>query len=609
MYKKLLPILVVSLIMAMALVSCGEKQPGEAPPFPPPPAEETLPPLPEPPLTEEPSLPTEEPPPPTEEPPLPSSPTPSELTMLSISEGEVFIMKSGTESWATGEVGMTLEPGDTIKAGDNSRAVITFFEGSTIELEADTEISVVELSIAIDTGSTTIKLGQEIGRTVSRVEKLLDSTSSYEVETPAAVAVVRGSTMYLDVDENGNSTAGNGDGDICLEAEGEEVCPPPGYHTTAKKGKPPTSPKPGLNPEDAPKVGGGGSTQRPPAPRPGIAIVKTADPTEAGDDDTITYTYQVTNSSNIPLSNVHVDDDIAGDATYVEGDANDNDILDLDETWTFTATYIISTLDDSPLVNTATAYGTDASSSVEVTAQDSASVTIRRVLVEITTPGNGDTVYIRTITVAGTVSDPSIEEAVISINDRSHTIAVASGNFSTEENVSSGENIITVEATDGVVSGSDTVTISADIPTSGIWIELTWNTNNTDLDIHLIRPGGVFEDLTDDCYYDNPNPDWGQPDVAEDNPSLDTDVQGGYGPENIVLEQPDEEGTYECKVHYYSSHGYGPSVATVRIWINGVFAAEFSQEMFDSGSPPGNAPWDCADIEWPSGTVTPGSAP
>jgi len=114
--------------------------------------------------------------------------------------------------------------------------------------------------------------------------------------------------------------------------------------------------------------------------RPDIAVTKTAQPTEAYVGDTITYTYTVTNPGNTPLSNVSVVDDKAGDAAYQDGDANEDGNLDTDETWVFTATYVVTAEDASTLVNlvnTATAYGTDALDR-EVESEDSASVEILR---------------------------------------------------------------------------------------------------------------------------------------------------------------------------------------------------------------------------------------
>ena len=112
-------------------------------------------------------------------------------------------MKAGTDNWAEAQVSLILEEGDAIKVDDNSRAEITFFEGSTVELGAGTVVNISELSIAADTGSTTIVINEEVGKTISRVTKLSDPASRYEVETPACFAVVRGSIMEVYV----NSTS------------------------------------------------------------------------------------------------------------------------------------------------------------------------------------------------------------------------------------------------------------------------------------------------------------------------------------------------------------------------------------------------------------------
>ena len=193
----------------------------------------------------------------------------------------------------------------------------------------------------------------------------------------------------------------------------------------------------------------------------------------------------------------------------------------------------------------------------------------------------------------GTVNDPTITTATIDINGSSHAISVSNGSFSTDENVSSGQNTITVTATNAQQAiASDTVTINVQIPKYGIRIELTWDKDDTDMDAHLVRPGGEIWDGTDDCHWLNPNPDWGST-GSKDNPSLDQDNRAGRGPENITLEQPYEVGTYQLFIHYFDDHENGPSVATVIIWINDEKVAEYTQEMSDGDT------WNCANIEWP----------
>ena len=543
-------------------------------------------------------------------------------------------MKAGTDTWVEAQAGMNLEPGDTIKAGDNSRAKITFFEGSTIELEPGTEINVTELSVAA-TGSTTIRLKQELGKTVTRVEKLTDPASRYEVETPAAVAAVRGTRMGVTVFQDGLTWVDNWEGSVVTKVRDREYPVPVGYRISIKPGELPSSPFAIISQAPPPsKIPSKGLPPPPTLPvrpyRPAMAITKKANPTKVHEGDKVTYTYEVTNTGNTPLSNVSVDDDKAGDATYQSGDINGNNRLDTNETWIFTAACTVSDEDDSPLVNTATASGTGvltpgvvAASPRRVTAQASASVSILRPAIAITKEANpteaqeGDEItYTYEVTNPG--NTPLSNVAVN--DDRAGDATYQSGDTNNNDKLDVKETWIftaTYTVTEGdanplvneaTASGTDALgemvtaqaSASVAILIYGIRIELTWDAE-TDLDAHFIRPGGKMWDMFDDCHWRNENPDWGLPGVVEDNPVLSGDDKDGYGPENIYLRQPYEEGVYQYKVHCWDDYDYGPSTATVIIWINNVKVAEYSRELsYDEV-------WDCASIEWPSGVVTPGS--
>ena len=345
---------------------------------------------------------------------------------------------------------------------------------------------------------------------------------------------------------------------------------------------------------------------------------------QAHEGDTITYTYTVTNPGNVPLSNVSVTDNMTGYVPYQSGDTDSDDSLDTDETWIFTATYVVPAEDANTLDNTAAAAGTYAGS--QIIAWDNASVDILRPAIAINKTAEpeqayeGDTItYTYTVTNPGntplyaiSVSDDKIEVVTYQsgdtngdeILDMDETWIFTATHTVTAEDPSSLVNTATVYGTDALdqtvtAQATASVAITVDIPTYGIKIELTWNTDNTDMDAHLIRPLGRYWDDTDDCFWLNKNPDWGLPGVTEDNPSLNGDFLYGYGPEIITLEQPYEQGIYQYKVNYHKDNELGPSIATVRVWINDVMVWVDSKEMSHEEI------WHCVSIEWPSGQVIP----
>jgi hypothetical protein len=148
-------------------------------------------------------------------------------------------MKEGTASWVEAEVGMSLGLGDIIKSGDNSSAEITFLDGSTIELQAGTEIEVVSLNISTETDSSTIRLKQTVGSIIFRVTKIVDPASRYEVETPVGAVTIRGSAVLVNVSEDGTTWATNLEGDIVAIAQGVELRIPEGRRCIISPGQPP----------------------------------------------------------------------------------------------------------------------------------------------------------------------------------------------------------------------------------------------------------------------------------------------------------------------------------------------------------------------------------
>lgn len=134
-------------------------------------------------------------------------------------------------------------------------------------------------------------------------------------------------------------------------------------------------------------------------------------------------------------------------------------------------------------------------------------------------------------------------------------------------------------------------------------IKLEWNTNFTDVDLHLVAPGSSMWDNPGDCYFGNRSPDWGVQDDPTDDPFLDKDDVDGYGPEEINLNVA-APGNYQVYAHYYSDNSIGASTAAVQIHLAGNLVGTFNRQLGCDQS------WLVGTINWngSSGTFTPSSS-
>ncbi len=193
-------------------------------------------------------------------------------------------------------------------------------------------------------------------------------------------------------------------------------------------------------------------------------------------------------------------------------------------------------------------------------------------IVTITTPAEDPfTTPDRFTIVAGTIENFDGDEATIEVNGNPQVIAVDSGTFTDEVVLLVGENEVTVIAEGPGGIGMDSVTINCTATSANLWIRLTWDQNNTDVDLYTTEPGGFT------CWYaDQISPDTGA--------RLDLDDVTGYGPEHYYLSADEGHtllyGTYEIDVHYYSDHGTGLTViSTILVYKDDIYFGEWSHIM------------------------------
>lgn len=120
-------------------------------------------------------------------------------TTVSVISGDIQVRHAASGSFVIATDGEILAAGDTIRTGDGGRAILTYFEGSTVSVEPNTELTIEDASSSGD-GSTVVVMQQNFGRTWHVVTKLITGSSKYEVKTPASTASVRGTAFQVDSD-------------------------------------------------------------------------------------------------------------------------------------------------------------------------------------------------------------------------------------------------------------------------------------------------------------------------------------------------------------------------------------------------------------------------
>ncbi|WP_329729641.1 hypothetical protein [Archangium sp.] len=141
--------------------------------------------------------------------------------------------------------------------------------------------------------------------------------------------------------------------------------------------------------------------------------------------------------------------------------------------------------------------------------------------------------------------------------------------------------------------------ITTDCVTSDIRATVSWDSLGADWELHLIKPGGRINDKATDCTWSScvvSQPDWGVQGNASDDPMRDVSDTGDYGPENIILSNP-ENGLYHVMVEHW---GNGSPESDGRLILN----VAGKKTVIDIQNLPPKSVWRAATITWPDGQVT-----
>ena len=169
-------------------------------------------------------------------------PTAAGSTVLTIFTGRVDVAH-GTADFALATDGAVLADQDRVRTDDAGHALITFFDGSTLELEPSTTTA-LNTAAANANGSIRIEIDQIVGRTWASVQRLTRADSKFEIKTPTSTATVRGTGFLTEVLASGDTTVQVTDGIVEVSARGLIVVLTQGQQTTVRRNEAPAAPAP-----------------------------------------------------------------------------------------------------------------------------------------------------------------------------------------------------------------------------------------------------------------------------------------------------------------------------------------------------------------------------
>jgi len=154
-----------------------------------------------------------------------TAPEPSPLAVIHEASGPVFITKAGDPAGLPAEEDMELGPGDRITTGANGSVIITLRDDHFIKLGSQAGLTVKELRSDQVAGGIWARLILTRGKLMAVVASLTTADSRFEVDTPQAVASVKGTSFQV-VAERKSTTISVLEGTVAASGYREELVAP-----------------------------------------------------------------------------------------------------------------------------------------------------------------------------------------------------------------------------------------------------------------------------------------------------------------------------------------------------------------------------------------------
>lgn len=158
-----------------------------------------------------------------------------------LATGDVNVTKATGNEKRVANKGDLLEQGDALDTGKNSLAKLLFADGSNVDIESNSSSKVQESFKYAGKETYVILIKLLKGRAAVEANPDHVTGNALQVETPSAIAAVRGTKFRVGVDSE-STTQETLEGEVDFSASGQDVLLPSGFGSAAEKGKPPLPP-------------------------------------------------------------------------------------------------------------------------------------------------------------------------------------------------------------------------------------------------------------------------------------------------------------------------------------------------------------------------------
>jgi hypothetical protein len=188
--------------------------------------------------------------------------------------GSVQVLPAGDATWRSASIGQKVNTGDRVRVGSISTATLSFPSGCSTDLQANTDVDLVQVSVQRDGRGGTVVLYQRLGQTRSCVQHSPGYDSRFEIRTPSANVIARETRFTVIVEDNGITNVAVAEGTVEVMSQALSIFVQAGEGTSVEPEHPPvpvyTIPALTREPEEreTPEPGEPQESQEPEEPEP-----------------------------------------------------------------------------------------------------------------------------------------------------------------------------------------------------------------------------------------------------------------------------------------------------------------------------------------------------